>query len=329
MSQITTYLRTRNHLSVLAYVALLLTLTGCVREPETALRVGTNVWIGSEPLYLARELGRLDPAAVQLVEYPSASEVLRACRNQAIDGMVISLDELFGLAVDGLQPRIILVVDVSHGADVVVGRRGMQTMHDLKGKSVAVESSALGAFVLSRALALNGMQASDVNVVHLESNEQPSAFEKGQVDGAVTFDPYRAQFLQAGAKTLFDSTQIPGEIVDLLAVRATVLEKQPKAVQALLTGWFDAIDYIKREPKDAARRMGIRQQTTGEQFLEAQQGLRVPSREENLRMLGGATPELAVTGRRLMALMVDAKLLRTGLEIEGLLAPGPLADLPR
>ena len=322
------YLRARRVLCVLACVALVLPLLGCMREPETALRIGTNVWIGSEPLYLARELGRLDPTAVQLVEYPSASEVLRAFRNQAIDGMVISLDELFGLAVDGLQPRIILVVDVSHGADVIVGRRGMQTMHDLKGKSVAVESSALGAFVLSRALALNGMQASDVNVVHLESNEQPSAFEKGEVDGAVTFDPYRAQFLRAGAKTLFDSTQIPGEIVDLLAVRATVLEKQPKAIQALLTGWFGAIEYMKREPNDAARRMGIRQQTTGEQFLEAQQGLRVPSREENLRMLGGATPELAVTGRRLMALMVDAKLLRTGLEIEGVLTPGPLAELP-
>jgi NitT/TauT family transport system substrate-binding protein len=86
---------------------------------------------------------------------------------------------------------------------------------------------------------------------------------------------------------------------------------------------------MKREPNDAARRMGIRQQTTGEQFLEAQQGLRVPSREENLRMLGGATPELAVTGRRLMALMEDAKLLRTGLDIEGVLAPGPLENLPR
>ncbi len=233
-----------------------------MREPETALRIGTNVWIGSEPLYLARELGRFDPAAVQLVEYPSASEVLRAFRNQAIDGMVISLDELFGLAADGFQPRIILVVDVSHGADVVVGRGGMRTMHDLKGKSVAVESSALGAFVLSRALALNGMQASDVNVVHLESNEQPSAFEKGKVDGAVTFDPYRTQFLRAGARTLFDSTQIPGEIVDLLAVRASVFEKHPKAIQALLSGWFGAIDYMKANPKDAARRMGIRQQTS-------------------------------------------------------------------
>jgi NitT/TauT family transport system substrate-binding protein len=322
-------LRAKALMCALGCAALLLTAVGCMREPETALRIGTNVWIGSEPLYLARDLGRLDPASIQLVEYPSASEVLRAFRNQAIDGMVISLDELFGLVVDGFQPRVVLVVDVSHGADVVVGRGDMKTMQDLKGKSVAVESSALGAFVLSRALALSGMQASDVNVVHLESNEQPDAFEKGQVDGAVTFDPYRAQFIRAGAATLFDSTRMPGEIVDLLAVRASAIDKQPKSVQKLLTGWFDAIDYINRQPEDAARRMGIRQQTTGEQFLEAWRGLKIPSREENLRMLGGAAPELAITGRRLMALMVDAKLLRAEVPIESVLAPGPLTNLPR
>ncbi|HVO88022.1 MAG TPA: ABC transporter substrate-binding protein [Casimicrobiaceae bacterium] len=310
-------------------IVLLCVLTGCVREPDAALRIGTNVWIGSEPLYLAREIGRLDASSVQLVEYPSASEVLRAFRNEAIDGMVISLDELFGLAVDGLQPRVILVVDVSHGADAVVGRRGMRSMRDLKGKAVAVESGALGAFVLSRALALNGMQAGDVSVVHMESNEQPSAFEQGQIDAAVTFDPYRAQFLRAGATTLFDSTKIPGEIVDLLAVRANVMDKKPKAVRDLLSGWFDAIDYMSREPQDAARRMGIRQQTTGEQFLEAQRGLHVPSFDENLRMLGGPRPELAVTGQRLMDLMLEAKLLRSSLDIGAVLEPRPLQDLQK
>jgi NitT/TauT family transport system substrate-binding protein len=316
-------------LLMLACVALLLPLAGCMREPESALRIGTNVWIGSEPLYLARELGQFDDAVVQLVEYPSASEVLRAFRNQAIDGMVISLDELFGLAVDGLDPRIILVVDVSNGADVVVGRRGMRTMHDLEGKSVAVESGALGAFVLSRALTLNGMQASDVNVVHLESNEHPGAFEKGEVDAAVTFDPYRAQLLSAGARTLFDSTQIPGEIVDLLAVRAGALDRHPRAIQNLLAGWFAALDYMKRQPDDAATRMGVRQQTTGAQFLAAQKGLHIPTRDENLQMLAGRTPELATTGRRLMGLMVDAKLLRKEVDIERILAPKPLADLTK
>ena len=34
----------------LACAALLLALAGCMREPEAALRIGTNVWIGSEPL---------------------------------------------------------------------------------------------------------------------------------------------------------------------------------------------------------------------------------------------------------------------------------------
>jgi NitT/TauT family transport system substrate-binding protein len=310
-------------------VCAALALSGCSRAPDPGLRIGTNVWIGSEPLYLARELGRLDSTAVQLVEYPSASEVLRAYRNQAIDGMVISLDELFGLAADGFQPRVVLIVDVSNGADVVVGRRGMRSMRDLKGKSVAVESSALGAFVLSRALALNGMPAGDVNVVHLESNEQPTAFEKGLVDGAVTFDPYRAQFLQAGARILFDSTQIPGEIVDLLAIRDTAITRHPDEVRALLTGWFGAIDYLRDNPQDAARRMGIRQQTTGEQFLETLKGLRIPSREENLRMLGGPKPELVVTGHRLSALMLEAKLLSQEPAIEGLLAPAPLSNLAK
>src|SRR5262249_4562740 len=127
---------------LLAWLALAF-IAGCARAPEAALRIGTNVWIGGEPLYLARDLGYLNPKTVQLVEYPSASEVHRAFRNQAIDGMVISLDELLGIAVDGLEPRIVLVVDVSHGADAIVARSGIRTMKDLKGKRVAVESGAL------------------------------------------------------------------------------------------------------------------------------------------------------------------------------------------
>jgi NitT/TauT family transport system substrate-binding protein len=174
------------------------------------------------------------------------------------------------------------------------------------------------------------MQASDVNVVHLESNEQPNAFEKGQVDGAVTFDPYRAQLLRAGATTVFDSTRIPGEIVDVVAVRATVLGKQPRAIQSLLAGWFSATDYMEREPNDAARRMGVRQQSSGEQFLESLRGLHIPSREENLRMLGGTTPELAASGHRLMTLMLESKLLRAAVDVKSVLEPAPLENnVPR
>jgi len=172
------------------------------------------------------------------------------------------------------------------------------------------------------------MQPGDVKVVHLESNEQPAAFQKGLIDAAVTFDPYRTQLMRAGGRTLFDSTSIPGEIVDLIAVRKSVLAERATAVAALLTGWFGAIDFMHADPREAARRMGIRQQIDAEQFLEAQRGLHVPSRAENLAMLGGDRPALATSGRRLMTLMLESRLLRAPVDIERLFAPAPLAKLP-
>ena len=202
-------------------------------------------------------------------------------------------------------------------------------MKDLRGKRVAVESGALGAFVMSRALTLNGMKASDVNIVHLESNEHPAAFKQGSVDGAVTFDPFRSQMLGSGAQTLFDSSQIPGEIVDLLAVRASVLEKNPQAVQAVLASWFRALDYLQRESEGRRRAHGGARADHGRAIPAGAAGAAHSRREPRIwRCLPGDKPSLAVSGRKLMDIMVEAKLLRTTLEIDGVLAPGTLQKLP-
>ncbi len=87
---------------------LALSLAGCGVEPAPPLRIGTNVWSGYEPLYLARELGYLDPRSVHLVEYPSASEVIRAFRNQAIEAAALTFDEVLLLTQDGFEPRVVL-----------------------------------------------------------------------------------------------------------------------------------------------------------------------------------------------------------------------------
>ena len=320
-------------LTGLSGLGSLLALAGCDRTRLAPLRIGTNVWIGSEPLYLARDLGRFDQRQIRLAEYPSASEVLRAFRNEAIDGMVISLDELLGLVADGLDARVVLVVDVSDGADVVIGRAGMQSMHDLRGRRVAVESGAVGALVLSRALEESGMVPGEVVVVPMDSNEQPEAFIAGRVDGAVTFDPYRTRLLAAGGTTLFDSSRIPGEIVDLIAVRADVIGRQSVALARLLAGWFDAVDYIGQAPLDAARRMAVRQQSGAEAFLAALRLLHLPGREENVAMLAGDSPRLTEVASKLAAVMQTNGLL-VGLVpaelpaiLARLLAPGPLLDL--
>ena len=295
-------------------------------SPRPALRIGTNVWIGSEPLYLARELGRLDPGAVQLVEYPSASEVLRAFRNQAIDGMVISLDELFGLAVDGLQPRIILVVDVSHGADVVVGRRGMRTMQDLKGKSVAVESGALGAFVLSRALALQR---------HAGGRRQRRAPRVERAAGRVREGPGRRRGHVRSVPRAVPARPAPRRCSTARRSRArsstcspcapACSRKQPEGDPGAARRLVRRARLHEARPAGRGAAHGHPPADERRAVPRGAAGLHIPSREENLRMLGGAAPELAVD--RTAAHGADGRgeaAARASCEIESVLAPGPL-----
>ena len=110
-----------------------------VAEP---LAVGTNVWPGYEPLYLARNLGYYNDS-IRLVEYSSATEVLRAIRNKLIDVATLTLDEVLLLRQSGVDVRSVLVTDISNGGDVIVARPGIETLADLKGRKVGVESTAL------------------------------------------------------------------------------------------------------------------------------------------------------------------------------------------
>ena len=71
-------------ISVSLFSAILLNI-GCHKEPTALVRIGTNVWPGYEPLYLARELGYYKDLNVRLVEYPSASEVIRAFKNKNLE----------------------------------------------------------------------------------------------------------------------------------------------------------------------------------------------------------------------------------------------------
>jgi NitT/TauT family transport system substrate-binding protein len=308
-------------------LALALWLGACSQEsadPAAWLRIGTNVWPGYEPLYLARDLGYLDNSPVKLVEYPSASEVIRAFRNGAIEAAALTLDEVLLLEQSGLQPRVVLVMDISNGGDAIIGRRGLQKMTDLKGLKVGVEATALGAFVLSRALDVSGLAAQDVEAVPLEATEHQAAFLQGTIDAVVTFEPVRSTLLDTGATLLFDSRQIPGEVVDVLVIRESYLEKNRPVTVRLLEQWFLALAYLKQHPQDAAKRISKRTGTTAQEFLASLDGLKIPDHAENLDLLGGEMSALARTGMKLQDTMRTHKLLKKDIAVATIIDGGML-----
>lgn len=298
------------------------------QDPAQSLRLGTNIWTGYEPLYLARSLDYYDESSVRLVECTSASQVIRAFRNNTLEVAALTLDEALLLKESGYDVRIILVTDISHGGDVILGNSEVQQLADLRGRKVGVEHTALGAYVLTRALDGVGMSVADVNIVPLEVDEHERAFTDGIVDAVVTFDPVSSHLIAQGATRLFDSTQIPGEIVDVLVVRSRTLETSADQLDILLRGWFSAQQYLKEHPQEASRRMAGRLQLEPQDVLKSFDGLRLPDRNENLLLLGGTQPTLVETAERLVDVMLDQKLLYKEIDVSQLFSGQPLEQLP-
>lgn len=283
-------------------------LASCTKA-EPPLRVGANVWPGYETLYLARSLGYYDNTPIRLVDYPSGTEEVRAYRNGQIEAAGISIDQALVLAATNPDVKIVVVMDFSNGGDVILGKPEIPNLQGLKSRPVGVESTALGAFIITRALEQKGMSPKDIKIISLGVSEHERAFKDGKVDAVVTFGSARTKLLAVGAKQLFDSSQIPGEIVDVLIVRDEVINKQPKALQALVDGRFRALDYLTKNPQDAAIRMAPRTGVTPEQFLESLKGLSSPNLEENQKLLGKTDPSLLNGVKRLSQVMLENKLL--------------------
>ena len=288
------------------------------------MRIGSNVWPGYEPLYLARELGYYEGLPVSMVEYPSASEVLRAYRNGAIQAAALTMDEVLILAESGLDPRVVLLLDVSQGGDVILGRDGVQRVADLKGRKVGVENTALGAYVLSRALAMHDMQVSDVTLVPLEVNEHEAAFKAGKIDAVVTFDPVRTRLLDVDAQLLFSSEDIPGEIFDVLVVDGEYLAQHREVVASLVQRWFQTLEYQRQNPQRAAEVIARRQQLKTEDYLASMDGLKMVSRAENIEALSGQSPPVRAVMERLKNSMLQNKLLQKNVDVERLVDAGLL-----
>lgn len=309
-------------------VCVALLLSACAKNELPALRVGASIWPGYEPLYLAESYGIFDRRVVKLIDFSSNVDVMRAYRNGVIDVAALTADEALLIAqTEPSRHRIVLVMDYSNGADAIVARGEFAAMTDLRGRTIGAEANALGALMLSRALTLSGMSMRDIKFVPLALDDQESAFLNGEVDAVVTFEPRRTRLLARGAREVFSSKAIPGEVIDVLIARKSLLLARRPQFEHLAAAWFAAVEKIAVEPAQAAQRAAVHQGVSPEEFLNSLSGLQLLDRPANRRLLESG--EFRAQLDRLAQIMLAANLLPSAPDTGTLIDAGHVANSPR
>jgi NitT/TauT family transport system substrate-binding protein len=257
------------------------------------------MWLGYEPMFLARDRGWLDAPQVTLLETRSAVDSIAALRAGKAHAAALTLDEVLGARATGLALSVVLVFNVSMGADMLLVRPGITQLDQLKGLRVGYEASSVAEVMLAEILRAAGLARQDIELLQIRVEDQPKAWQRRAVDAVISYEPMATQLLAQGMTHLFDSRQIPNTIVDVLAVRTAVLDRaHAKALRHLVATHFRALDDLTRNPQDAAYRMAGHLKLPAAGVLSAFRGLTLPSLANNYRLLAGSDPELLSTARR-------------------------------
>lgn len=242
------------HFKNLAYVLLFSLFLSACSQPasQTPLRIGTNSWIGYEPLYLAQHLKLMPEQPLTLQRMNNATEVRAAFERGELDAAGLTLDEAMHLLEKDVPFRVATLLNISDGADKLLARPEIHSIQDLKGKAVAFENTAVGALLLSSALASVGMSLDDIKLVPATADQHYDLYLTGQIDALVTFAPHATRLTRRGAKLLFDSTQMgDARIVDVLIVTPHVAEQRKAELDRLLKSAQTAMDLLVKQNAEA------------------------------------------------------------------------------
>lgn len=298
------------------FIASVATLSGMAAVPwlsacsqQRPLVVGIHTWVGYETLHLAHDFNWL-PAAVQLHDTREMSDSAAALQSGQADAACMTLDEVLRLRAAGLPLGVVLVFDISAGADVVLARKGIRTLADLAGKRIGLEQNALGALMLEKLLETAKLPASAVTLIDCATDKQLQAWLANKVDAVITFEPTATLLLREGAQRLFDSRQMPDLIFDVLAVNTDRVKGREAALAALVAGHFRGLAHLRSNRQDAIYRIATRENISPNEVQMVLGGVVLPSLDANREYLSVSDNRLMRAARTLSTLMVSRGMLQ-------------------
>ena len=238
-------------LKPLTGVALSLAASFAFAAGPVPMKIGTVVWIGYGPFYVADalDLYKKYNLKVSLQVFTDPALIPPAIASGAVDGAMLTYDQVIGQVATGQMQKVVMPIDYSNGGDAIVADKTVTKVADFKGKKIGFNPLSPSDFLLSYALKTAGLTDKDITPVSMTPEAVPAAMASGQMPVGVTYEPSLSQILSQGGgqkfKVVFSSKNAPGLIADVLVFDEKVIK-----------AYLDGMAYMKAKPDEAAKIIG-------------------------------------------------------------------------
>ncbi|MYM56302.1 putative urea ABC transporter substrate-binding protein [Thalassovita mangrovi] len=232
-------------------------------EEKTEFKVAWSIYVGWMPWGYLEDSGIMDKWAdkygidVEIVQINDYIESINQYTAGAFDGVsATNMDTLSIPSGGGVDTTALIVGDFSNGNDAVI-LKGEGDLKTLAGKPVNLVELSVSHYLLARGLDSVGLSEADLNgVINTSDADMIAAFATPDVEAVVTWNPLVSSILEdPNATKIFDSSQIPGEIIDLMVVNTETLKDNPAFGKAMAGAWYEVMTLMSSDtPEGKAAR---------------------------------------------------------------------------
>lgn len=233
-------------------------------EDDKKFSLAWSIYVGYMPWSFMDESGIMDKWAdkydieVDITQVNDYIQGIIMYTDGQFDGVTMTNMDLLTIpAASGVDTTALITGNFSNGNDAVVLKNG-DSLEDIKGRDVNLLELSVSHYTLARALDSVGLTERDINVINTSDADIASVFSHDSVTAATLWNPQLQTAMEhPDAVKVFDSTQIPGEILDVMGVKTKTLEDNPEFGKAITGAWYEtmAIMHGNNEAAIEARKM--------------------------------------------------------------------------
>jgi NitT/TauT family transport system substrate-binding protein len=233
-------------------------------QQRDSFRIAWSIYVGWMPWGYGAAEGIVEKWAdkygisIEVVQINDYVESINLYTGGSFDGVTLTnMDALTIPAAGGVDTTALILGSTSNGNDGIV-LKGATDLAAIKGRNVHLVELSVSHYLLARGLESIGLTERDVRVVNTSDADIVSVSTSPEVTAVVAWKPQLSEIAAApGSNLVFDSSNIPGEIIDMLAVNTATLEANPNLGKALAGAWYEIMQVMSSSATAKAARTAM------------------------------------------------------------------------